>query len=117
MQISFQVIALALLASSQALSTVVITERDEGTLIERNPDPKGGLLKGALGLLAGVAAAAGAAKAGGAGAAAPATPATPATPSTAPGASAVASTRPQSSDAVARRRARRQRAAARQNKH
>ncbi|PVH73486.1 hypothetical protein DL98DRAFT_519902 [Cadophora sp. DSE1049] len=112
MQISFQVIALALLASSQALSTVV-TERDEGTLVERNPDPKGGLLKGALGLIAGAAAAAAAAKAGG-GAAAPATPATPAAD---PGSSVVPSTSPQSSDAAARRRVRKQRAVVKKGKH
>ncbi|KAG4414391.1 hypothetical protein IFR04_012454 [Cadophora malorum] len=83
MQISFQVFALALLASSQALTTV-ITERDEGQLIERNPDPKGGLLKGALGLIAGAAAAGAAAKAG-KGAATPAAPATPASGSAAAG--------------------------------
>ncbi|KAH7391654.1 hypothetical protein BKA64DRAFT_111146 [Cadophora sp. MPI-SDFR-AT-0126] len=113
MKISFQVIALALLASSQALSTAV-TERDEGTLIERNPDPKGGLLKGALGLIAGLLG--GAAAAGAAAPAAPATPATPAAPA-APGSSVVASTSPKSSDAAARRRARRHRALAKQARH
>ena len=80
-------------------------------LIERDPDPKGGLLKGALGLIAGAAAAGAAAKAG-KGAATPAAPATPASGSAAAGSSVVASTSPQSSDAAARKRIRKNRALA-----
>ncbi|KAH7314347.1 hypothetical protein BKA65DRAFT_600350 [Rhexocercosporidium sp. MPI-PUGE-AT-0058] len=106
MKISFQIVALALLASSHALSTSV-TERDEGVLVvERNPDPKkGGLLKGALGLIAGAAAAGGAAKAGGGAA-------TPASGPASAGSSLAASSAPQSSAAAARRRLRKARAAA-----
>ncbi|KAG4437919.1 hypothetical protein IFR05_006589 [Cadophora sp. M221] len=107
MKISFQIVALALLTSSYALTTTV-TERDEGVLVvERDPDPKlGDLLKGALGLIAGAAAAAGAAKAG-AGAA------TPASPAAGAGSSLAASMAPQSSTAAARRRMRKARMAAR----
>ncbi|KAH8755122.1 hypothetical protein F5882DRAFT_524103 [Hyaloscypha sp. PMI_1271] len=93
MQISFQIVALALLVSSLALPHT-IKERDNGLLIvDRNPDPKkGALLKGALGLIGGLVA-------GGAAAGA----ATPAAGAAAPGSSVAASTSPQPSTGARRR--------------